>query len=428
MGNDELINFIQLSRGKGRTDEQIMRALLSVGWKKERITTSFAKIKSGRLEDFTQTQPAEVAQAERAPAAQPQQIQPTSQPQVPPQPVQPKPSPQTQAQVQKQQEPISLETQKKPLFTFPKLFGKKETQPISPASQAAPLQPQAQVQLQSPPQQTPTPAQMQQPAQPQAQAPAAAPQPLPAQDSLPQIDSSPSSPYDKGSSFSGVSKYLRILVTNKILLLAAAIILLAIVIFAAYFIVFAKGAAAGAASASQPPPLPPAAQNVQEAGRPENLPAQPPEQNNTTAPGTSNQAPPAGKNETPTNILPPPPEELSDKIDHGPQPEVQEIRVVIVPENPPEENKTVTFSKFSRFTSTGPTVTAKFCATQNNGTLYRVHYKGYYGAECISEKPGDEGFANLTFIYEKCTFLPCCISSDSKASSQKFDWFECGYP
>jgi len=428
MGNDELINFIQLSREKGRTDEQIMRALLSVGWKKERITTSFAKIKSGRLEDFTQTQPAEVAQAERAPAAQPQQIQPTSQPQVPPQPVQPKPSPQTQAQVQKQQEPISLETQKKPLFTFPKLFGKKETQPISPASQAAPLQPQAQVQLQSPPQQTPTPAQMQQPAQPQAQAPAAAPQPLPAQDSLPQIDSSPSSPYDKGSSFSGVSKYLRILVTNKILLLAAAIILLAIVIFAAYFIVFAKGAAAGAASASQPPPLPPAAQNVQEAGRPENLPAQPPEQNNTTAPGTSNQAPPAGKNETPTNILPPPPEELSDKIDHGPQPEVQEIRVVIVPENPPEENKTVTFSKFSRFTSTGPTVTAKFCATQNNGTLYRVHYKGYYGAECISEKPGDEGFANLTFIYEKCTFLPCCISSDSKASSQKFDWFECGYP
>src|SRR3989338_1593149 len=111
MGNDELINFIQLSREKGRTDEQIMRALLSVGWKKERITTSFAKIKSGRLEDFTQTQPAEVAQAERAPAAQPQQIQPTSQPQVPPQPVQPKPSPQTQAQVQKQQEPISLETQ-----------------------------------------------------------------------------------------------------------------------------------------------------------------------------------------------------------------------------------------------------------------------------------------------------------------------------
>ena len=46
MADDELISFILRSREKKRSDDQISRALLSVGWKKERIAAAFQKIDS----------------------------------------------------------------------------------------------------------------------------------------------------------------------------------------------------------------------------------------------------------------------------------------------------------------------------------------------------------------------------------------------
>ena len=44
MGSDELIAFIINSRQKGRANDQIIRALLSVGWRKDQVEWAFKRI------------------------------------------------------------------------------------------------------------------------------------------------------------------------------------------------------------------------------------------------------------------------------------------------------------------------------------------------------------------------------------------------
>lgn len=151
--DDELTNFILRSREKRRSDEQIVRALLSVGWKKDKVEAAFRKL---REEEFLKEQEAEAAQTEmsaleqkeaaeqekQAQEAVPQKAQPPpALPQQPSQPSAPKQPLGMQQQVQ------SSPQQKKPPFGFPNIFGKKASSAATAPSsvQASPaVFPQAQ--------------------------------------------------------------------------------------------------------------------------------------------------------------------------------------------------------------------------------------------------------------------------------------------
>ena len=61
MAEDELINFILNSKEKKRTEEQIVRALLSVGWKKEKIEAAFRTL---REQEFISQQDEITAESE----------------------------------------------------------------------------------------------------------------------------------------------------------------------------------------------------------------------------------------------------------------------------------------------------------------------------------------------------------------------------
>lgn len=88
MGGDQLLDFIQNSRSKGRSDEQIRRALLAVGWKKERVDAALkqaaepekapALAEASAQQESTPAQPSQAVQQQ--PAAMPAQVLQPSQP------------------------------------------------------------------------------------------------------------------------------------------------------------------------------------------------------------------------------------------------------------------------------------------------------------------------------------------------------------
>lgn len=474
MANEELINFILKSRERGRTDEQITRALISVGWQKDRVSAAFGKITQMKAEGVSQQE----APAERTP------IQPEKQP-LPSSPMQAQPQPaaqmaQQQAPAQFSQPPIGAAPAKKPLFSLPKLFAKKGAQPAQaqdaspaekkplftvpnlfakkeqaqlaqmpsqqpvaqqPAVQMAqppvqPMQAAQSAQQMAKPQRPPAwpmqpPSQRQQTAQPPGQVQSVQQKAPPAQQAAMQQDPGPSAPFSQQqpipvqapdlqqgqiSPISGIMRYLRIFTSNKVLVLAAALVLLAIVILAAYFLVFAKSPAVIAAAASPPPFRPPIRQPVSQPGA---IP-EPPLENKSNATAAQIPAPPPAQEQNNSSAQSQPP---------APPSKPSQVPVVIVPNDSKANNSTgqQPLVRFAKFTSTKAYALEKFCPLQDNGTLARVHYKEYFGGECTSEKQGVEGFANTTFVLANCFMLPCCIDGPSSEYSRSYDWFECGY-
>ena len=450
MGDEDIINFILRSREKGRTDEQITRALISVGWHKSRVISAFGKIIAMKTDSYRNQQEAASdlkadLQAKQLPQKQAQTA--PAEIMAPSEPVLPQPQ---------AGNPAEAATEKKPLFSLPKLFGKKEQQPGAPAA-GAQIQPEAlQPQTINPPQQ-----QLKSPiipvrppqiaAQPRAEEPTIVQQPLgakqqqmgaisqatsqqPAQQATPaaqsqwavptQPESQMSPPSSGLSPISGMTKYFRVLTADRILFIAAVIALVAIAAGTVYFLVMPKGGS----GAPDQHAIPKAPQFIP-AGAQTNATPEPPQAqlltNNSTAPKPV-QVP------GPSPELPlPPPAQPSRQTNTTPSPKVQpsQIPMLIVPEPPRLQNNSTEpkIIRLEQFTSTGPFPPDKFCTTTGNGTFYRAHYKGYYGGECVSGKPGTDGFANLSDVISVCSILPCCVSGPLNEYSTKYDWFECGY-
>ncbi|MCX8194580.1 MAG: hypothetical protein N3G22_00515 [Candidatus Micrarchaeota archaeon] len=116
--SDDLIQFIIKSRERGRSDEQISRALLSVGWSKEKVQEALAKASVMQKEEkwaapkpeapaAQQPAPAKVAAPIQPPSTQPQQ--PGAQQQIKPQVAQTSPAPPLQTPITQASQPTSLQ-------------------------------------------------------------------------------------------------------------------------------------------------------------------------------------------------------------------------------------------------------------------------------------------------------------------------------
>jgi len=81
---------------------------------------------------------------------------------------------------------------------------------------------------------------------------------------------------------------------------------------------------------------------------------------------------------------------------------------------------------FRRYSS-GGLPPSQFCTENSFGELVQFHYKTFYGSECVTEKPGADGFAPISsFTSDKCQFVQCCVKGTSSAYSKKYDYLECG--
>ncbi|MFA6213652.1 MAG: hypothetical protein WC717_00035 [Candidatus Micrarchaeia archaeon] len=192
MANEKLISFILKARQNGQSEEQVLRRLLSVGWKQEAVAEAFSEIKSQKAA----VQPAQAApqQPSSPPWANPAPAQPAAIAQQP-QAVQPQPtpsqSPEASAQ-QASQQPPSLPAQPSPAALSgeqpkipPAIQAPQPAQPsaLPPASQITlpPLQKKSLFSSLFGKKQPQAPAE---PAQQAAGAPPASPKPLPAQTTL----------------------------------------------------------------------------------------------------------------------------------------------------------------------------------------------------------------------------------------------------
>jgi hypothetical protein len=156
MADDELIGFIEKSRSRGRTDEQILQQLISVGWQKERISLAFAAIEQKKTTDKravsflsnVQAKPAADPSAQAQPpvqtaSPQPQTAQaPSQQPEPPysPQPVIQSPSSMASASPQpsvgaQPQTPIDVSEKKSPFAFISNILKKPQSQSQPPQEQ-----------------------------------------------------------------------------------------------------------------------------------------------------------------------------------------------------------------------------------------------------------------------------------------------------
>ena len=174
MADDGLTSYILNAREKGRSREQITKALYSVGWKKEKVDAAFQKLDGAGTWQQPAAQPQQPRPVQpsqppvRQPAASPvpSQQRPAT-PLQSPMPVQPQPGkagqeqPQIRPPEQAQQAGVQpAPSAKKSLFAFPQIFGKKKVQPApfassQPAPAGQPGQPSAQPAVQAPQQPRP---------------------------------------------------------------------------------------------------------------------------------------------------------------------------------------------------------------------------------------------------------------------------------
>ncbi len=81
---------------------------------------------------------------------------------------------------------------------------------------------------------------------------------------------------------------------------------------------------------------------------------------------------------------------------------------------------------FRRY-STGGLAPGAFCIARDLGNFVQLHYKMYYGADCVTEKPDQGAFTGFeAFKADKCEFVPCCIKGPLGEYSKGYDFIECG--
>jgi hypothetical protein len=482
MGDEELVSFILRSREKGRSDEQITRALLSVGWQKDRVVAAFNHIaemkSSGELAEYVESNaegavrgqqkptPAPIrqpqagsappmqgsqAQQEQAAAAQPAlEAQPVPVQQIQSTQMQARPESQQQAAVtggqpvakkplfsipfivKKAAQPVAEQGQqaaKKPLFVLPRLFGSRQ----SPVQQVRESQPS---------QQEGAPAQQVPPSQPGGEDKQSQ---FYYQPSQAQPFSTPQQPVqqqpqdkEQNAAVEDINRYLRLVTSSRLIRIGAAAIFLVVVVIVIYF-VFLHGGVESAAAAgatipayspppeSQPSPEPPAqaGASTQENNSSQQSPAA------QLGAAQISQAPPQPTSSPPVQPAPNQSGNSSAQVQQAAS-SASNIPVVIVPQpnstNSSNQSQNATYSRTRRFFTSGPFSPDRYCQNEGNGTLINIHYKVYFGSECTSEKPGIEGFVDLAQFRENCKILPCCFAnSPLKSNSTRYDWFECGY-
>lgn len=440
MSDDQLTSFVTRSRQKGRTDDQIKSALLSVGWKKERVDAAFASL--------SQQPAAEASEAATLqPAGKPQLQQPgipPQQPAVPSQPQQPAPISQPAGPAQPSQG--KAPAKKLSLLGFfgtvgklrlPKLPARAQPQGAAqqPASQTA-TQPQEAAQQ---PQAASLPVQQPQRIVPPAIFPPKVPASQPSQaPAMPQPAASPQPLQPAGASQPQPAA------KSQFLIKAAIVAILLIAAGAVYVMMSANQ------PASQPPAVPPInASGLNETQN--NTSASGQEGANASSNGSAAQLPPAIPPEQPHV----PPEQPAYTPPEQPEPQPPQVIYVNPPQEqpyvppeqpvyvPPQEPAYVppaqpeapspapgaeqqSFARTNTYYTSGPFTPEKYCQNEVNGTFIRAHYGEYFGGECASSKD-KSGFVNLSTFRQACELIPCCVAGPYREYSLKYDYFECGY-
>ncbi|MEM4554276.1 MAG: hypothetical protein QXT25_00295 [Candidatus Anstonellaceae archaeon] len=405
MGDEELINYILRSRERGRTKDQIMRALLSVGWKKEKIESVFRRLDDPNY--LTQVALQQAAQS-TAPAqpSQPtstfqssQQTQPTQQ--APAQPSAPAQQPQPQAQPQTQQaKPFDLfSIFKKPQQEAPKQPQQPQTKEQAPTQQPT-LQQAAQQQTFTQPFQvtqfysipswtasspTITVSLSSQPASPPS--PAKQP-PSPQKPGLEE--------FAKNPAFSNLAAAISSSVQSKKSMLPFVLFAIFILLSAAYILT-----QQGGQKAIQPQPethinltkLELEKKNATKQNatlkKPIVITQPPPNATNRTA--TANQT----RQATPTNAS-----------------------------QQAQKNATqAATSAYSKYESSQGFPPSVFCQ-RINAALYRVHYTEFSDVACTNPTQKQDYVYPIDFPYA-CDEIPCCYPYGSV--SRRYDWFECSH-
>ncbi|MCX8197417.1 MAG: hypothetical protein N3G80_03840 [Candidatus Micrarchaeota archaeon] len=418
MGDEELINYILRSRERGRTKEQIMRALCSVGWKKEKVEAAFRRIDDP---NFLQSQ--SLLQPQQQPTPQPQPSSVMQQTSASAQQPTMQPVPQaTDSQAQKPAAPSpqqAAQPLKSPLSFLSNLF-KKPSQHAAPQQESKPLSSveQAQTQKQSslqfsqysavPPWIATTPTvtisfSSQQPPPSSA---------LPPQKQPPPPQKPGSEEFAKNPAFSNLAAAISSIQPKKSAL-PLALAAVALLLIAAFFLfqqqsekqpeqpsyinlskleAEKKNATKNATTLKKPVVITQPSPNVT---RP-NASAAPRAQNKTETPNVSAQ-----KN---TTTPPSPPNQTEARNSSLPAPIQQ-------------------FASYSRYNSSQGFPPSKFCQ-QLNAALYRVHYIEFADTECTQPR-GAQGHAYPMDFPYACEEIPCCYSY--KTVSRLYDWFECGH-
>ena len=419
MGDEELTGYITRSREKGRTKEQIIRALYSVGWKKEKVETAFQKLdenKNWQKEGAIAAQPQLPQGKKNEPnTATQQQIQMLQQSRQQHQ-TQPEAAPQQAAQLTPAT-PIQL-PQKKPLFSLPSLFGKKPAQTQQVQQAAAPA-PAAQT---APQQTTPGPVQQQPAASPPQTHPA--PQPAASQQYTPGI-MPPATTFTIGTqqvtfgsatathgkppagnpAFSNLASAAAGM-TDKRNLLPILLVIAVLLLAAGLFISLSHA------------PVPivngPRINLTNEQDKKINITKPPVLQNTTKKPAI----PPA--NASKTNVAKPTPAQKNSTT----LPPIQNFtQKSTAPSGGQSSNPR--FSRYSQFNSSESSPPSKFCQG-NNAALYRVHYLEYTGPGCLNDRRNQSYAFPIDFPYA-CDAIPCCYNAASYEYSRLYDSFECGY-
>ena len=472
MGEEDLVSFIQRSREKRRTDEQIKSTLLSVGWKKERVESAFRKAaeieamrKRGELEPSPQKPPARGAQLPQQPsaavqfpsspqgAAQPVAIPPqAAQMLTYPQQQQTGQTPQSQQAAQPPQQQTPAPVAKKAGFSFQGIFGKKQQVPAQQGAFQAPSSAQQGAVQAGPPASPPPSYALQQilpppipkiPPIPGAQP--AAIQPAAAQSPLQQIVAAPAQqpqgkPANQAFANLGVAPQPAAKMNKLFPIIAAAILLLALV--AGYYFVVMKGGASTVQPGIPAIPNAPAkpANNQTLAKLPGNQSAALPNQtaNGSSPPNASNATIPNAGAENKT-ITPKPPSLPKNATQNQTAPQQPKNQTAPPAQSAPKNqsnatsaNKTAApppaspqYARMMPYESSGPYQPDKFCR-ENGGTFIRAHFRGYYGSQCTNDR-NIEGFVNLTAFKSLCELIPCCIDEPPFEFSTKYDYFECGF-
>ncbi|MCX8174693.1 MAG: hypothetical protein N3E51_00605 [Candidatus Micrarchaeota archaeon] len=398
MGDEQLILFIERSRQRGRTDEQIMRALLSVGWKKERVEAALAMVsqKEGK---------------KQAPAVPSVQQEAQKQQQAP------KAEPQLRKQEEGGQPQEKNETQE----------SQQSLQPAQ-AAQKAEGKPQESAKAQS--EQATVPSQMQAESQRQ---PPAQPKPLwpyekeGAQGDLlaaayPKVSDEKEV---KNPAFENLEKASKQKALPKLIPIALATLI--ILLGAAYFFLpaSARGAPTAETPSISPPAQQPAALPAEHANASEKAKNSTQKQGQPVFPAKNQtaQQPPAQKEEREQ----PPPEKPSIP---APPPLPPPPETSPAPKEPPQNNTTavqeqVHFNKSRSFQWDRGLTPRKFCRV-NNMTFWRAHYSEFWGAQCVTEK-NRRGNSTAEEFESRCTYLPCCFTAPSLEYSYYYDSFDCGY-
>ena len=459
MGDSDLIAFIQKSRGKKRTDEQIRTSLISVGWKSEKIDAAFSQIDGQMLtaaqkSDGMDYMPQNVQAAQKKEDARlaSQTAQAASQAkQGGQQPQQPASSPaKTAQQPALQSKPASAPPEQKPTPMPPTI--RPPVFPAKPAA-AAPASP--------PVSSSAKPAQAS--SQPPQTAPAAQAQAAPAQSeqtagkTLSAVEPRPVS----NPSFAAISGGFPAIKGG---LPIAAIAIVLVILAAAIYISTSPRAppsiqhiqsnnssspALNNSTAPQPSPSPSPVPN----------PPEPAASQNATAPPAPNVSQPYLPSLPDGTQLPPSGQPAeSPATNTTPQPEPPPVQPVPAPapnalppdlqQSPPpapsaannssQANQTGGANQslpdissqyrqvFRRSNSLGYTASS-FCVENELGNFIQLRYDMYYGNTCSLVKPGTTGFANLsTFEADNCETVPCCVKGAADSFSKKYDEIDCG--